>query len=195
MNKLLDEWSGLGEIESRDVGPYRCLITFSSPEIRDNALNDELLLSIFDEVRLHWNFVSSLSRRIWIEIIGLPVNMWCVENLNKITNLWGKMIHEWISIRMDDKVIDVFVKEFGSELYSVESHLNRGDTVSETMDDTASMKPAVVLSVEEETSQATANYANLNSVEFVDPLIDVIINKRLDYVHHLKEGREKDGEE
>ncbi|MED6169775.1 hypothetical protein PIB30_024432 [Stylosanthes scabra] len=43
---------------------------------------------------------------------------------------------------MDDRVIDVFVKEFGSELYSVESHPNRGDTVSETMDDTASMKLA-----------------------------------------------------
>ncbi|MED6169776.1 hypothetical protein PIB30_024433 [Stylosanthes scabra] len=46
MNKLLDEWSGPEEIESRDVGPYRCLITFSSPEIRDNALNNELLYSM-----------------------------------------------------------------------------------------------------------------------------------------------------
>ncbi|MED6176198.1 hypothetical protein PIB30_085782 [Stylosanthes scabra] len=38
MNLLLDGWMGLGVIECRDVGPYRCLITFSSPEIKDDAM-------------------------------------------------------------------------------------------------------------------------------------------------------------
>ncbi|MED6138807.1 hypothetical protein PIB30_077968 [Stylosanthes scabra] len=49
MNQLLDEWNGPGEIECRDVGPYRCLVTFSTPEIRDGAMDSELLHSVFDE--------------------------------------------------------------------------------------------------------------------------------------------------
>ncbi|MED6110166.1 hypothetical protein PIB30_040501 [Stylosanthes scabra] len=57
MNRLLDEWNGPGDIESHDVGPYRCLVTFSSLEIRDEAMKDELLLSTFDEVRPLWEFV------------------------------------------------------------------------------------------------------------------------------------------
>ncbi|MED6217550.1 hypothetical protein PIB30_018760 [Stylosanthes scabra] len=158
MNRLLEEWNGPRQIESRDVGPYRCLVTFSSAEIRDNAMNDEILLSVFDKVRPIWDFTGSLSRRVWIEIIGLPIELWCEENIRKITELWGKTIvvddrteesksfsvarvlldsfewekiHEWVSIRVDDRVIEVFVKEFGSEIFSVESHPNR-EVVSET---------------------------------------------------------------
>ncbi|MED6128295.1 hypothetical protein PIB30_096345 [Stylosanthes scabra] len=37
MEHLLEEWKGPGEIECRDIGPYKCLITFDSPEIRDEA--------------------------------------------------------------------------------------------------------------------------------------------------------------
>ncbi|MED6116768.1 hypothetical protein PIB30_103306 [Stylosanthes scabra] len=53
--KLLEEWKGLGEIKCRDVGPYKCLLTFSSSEIRDEALQNQLLLTVFDEVRPHWD--------------------------------------------------------------------------------------------------------------------------------------------
>ncbi|MED6198661.1 hypothetical protein PIB30_068609 [Stylosanthes scabra] len=43
MNLLLEEWKGPGEIEVRDVGPYRCLVTFSSPEIHDEAMESSLM--------------------------------------------------------------------------------------------------------------------------------------------------------
>ncbi|MED6118551.1 hypothetical protein PIB30_003767 [Stylosanthes scabra] len=55
MNLLIDEWKGEGDIECRDVGPYRCLVTFSSPDIRDKAFHEPLLLSVFDELRSHWD--------------------------------------------------------------------------------------------------------------------------------------------
>ncbi|MED6124773.1 hypothetical protein PIB30_062099 [Stylosanthes scabra] len=97
MYKLLELWGGPGEIEVRDVGPFRCLITFETVEIRDAALQDELLLSIFDEVRHHWEIFWSLSRRVWIEITGLPIGLWCEENFNNIVKLWGKIV------RIDDK--------------------------------------------------------------------------------------------
>ncbi|MED6139603.1 hypothetical protein PIB30_085400 [Stylosanthes scabra] len=62
--------------------------------------------------------------------MGLPVSMWCQENLNKIAKLWGKLVkhddrsdewksystariliycfqweqvHEWVSIRIEDR--------------------------------------------------------------------------------------------
>ncbi|MED6200555.1 hypothetical protein PIB30_086360 [Stylosanthes scabra] len=136
-----------------DVGPFRCLITFDSPEIRDAALKNELLLSTFDEVRRHWEIFWGLSRRVWIEIMGIPVGLWCTENINRIVKHWGKVvrfddrteesksystarvlldcfqwesIHEWVTIKVDDRQFEVFVKEFGSEMYSVQSHPNLG---------------------------------------------------------------------
>ncbi|MED6223602.1 hypothetical protein PIB30_075524 [Stylosanthes scabra] len=222
MNRLLEEWNGPGNVECLDVGPYKCLVMFSSPETRDAAMKDELLISIFDEVRPHWELVWSLSRRVWIEIMGLLVNMWCVENISMITKLWGKMIliddrteasksfsiarvlidsfqweeiHEWISIKIEDRVLDVFVKEFGSEVYSVESHPDRGVIVSETMDATNSMPMVEESRMEVETSPVTDTCGNLNLKFVVDPLIDVINNSILDYVHQSNYGRENDGGE
>ncbi|MED6180016.1 hypothetical protein PIB30_006506 [Stylosanthes scabra] len=153
MNLLVNEWMGEGEIECRDMGPYRCLVIFSWIEIKESSMNNDLLLSVFDEVRPHWEFSGTLSRRVWIEILGIPVGLWCAENLEKITKLWGKLvlmddrteekksfsvarvlvdsfrwetIHEWVSLRVDDKVFDVFAKEFDYESYSTESHPNLG---------------------------------------------------------------------
>ncbi|MED6160700.1 hypothetical protein PIB30_053837 [Stylosanthes scabra] len=152
MNLLLDEWKGPGDIEVRDIGPYRCLITFTTSETRDIALEDELLLSVFDELRPHWDIFWCHSRRVWIAITGMPVCMWCSKNFEVIVKLWGKpikwddrgaesksyttcriqiecyqweMINEWVSIKIDDRVFEVFVKEFGPKLYSVESHPDR----------------------------------------------------------------------
>ncbi|MED6194153.1 hypothetical protein PIB30_025881 [Stylosanthes scabra] len=64
MSFLEERWDGKGEVECRDVGPKRCLLTFESTETRDIAFHDALLLSIFDELRLHWEFVRCLSRRV-----------------------------------------------------------------------------------------------------------------------------------
>ncbi|MED6217133.1 hypothetical protein PIB30_014795 [Stylosanthes scabra] len=135
MDHLLDEWKGPGKIECRDVGPYRCLLTFDSPEIRDNALQCELLRSTFDETRMHWDIFWCLSRSVWIEVLGMPICLWSKENFTKIAELWGKVIefdhrageaksystakilldcfqwegvHEWVSIRVNDSVFEVF---------------------------------------------------------------------------------------
>ncbi|MED6164117.1 hypothetical protein PIB30_086644 [Stylosanthes scabra] len=152
MNLLLEKWDGPGDIEVRDVGPYRCLITFSNPEIRDKAINNDLLLSVFDEVRFHWNMLWSLSRRVWIEVTEMPIPLWCKENFTKVAELWGKdlviddrteeaksfsigrmqidcfhweMINEWVSLKVDEERFEVHVREIGAEAYSVEAHPNR----------------------------------------------------------------------
>ncbi|MED6219582.1 hypothetical protein PIB30_037116 [Stylosanthes scabra] len=43
-------WDSPRLIECRDVGPYRCYLTFESEKIKDEAITRSSLLSIFDEI-------------------------------------------------------------------------------------------------------------------------------------------------
>ncbi|MED6155459.1 hypothetical protein PIB30_005311 [Stylosanthes scabra] len=217
MNRLLEEWNGSGSVESRDIGPYRCLITFPSVADRDATMKDDLLLSMFDEVRLLWDFTLTLSRRVWVEIFGLSINLWCEPNIRRIVELWGKvvmmddrteeaktfstarvlinsfhweMINEWITIKIDDRAFKVFAKEVGPEVYSVESHPDRGEVISETIDDVNEKATSDVSSRGIDTSPAVAERSNLNLLAVNDPLTDVLINEKLNYVHQLKMERE-----
>ncbi|MED6180233.1 hypothetical protein PIB30_008427 [Stylosanthes scabra] len=211
MNTLLDDWNGPGTIECRDVDPYRCLVSFSSAEIRDQAMTNDLLLFVFDEVRHHWDFLSSLSKRVWVKIMGLQVNLWCIENFQSISKSWGKFIlvddrtgdpksfsiarvmldcfqweqiHEWISLKIEDRVIDVFVKEVGTKSYSMESHPNRDEANYVCSEGLNSMSMVGESPVEAEET------TDLNVKDVEDPLINVIINGKLGYVHGIIDERE-----
>ncbi|MED6217072.1 hypothetical protein PIB30_014275 [Stylosanthes scabra] len=118
MNYLLDEWKGPGVIECRDVSPYRCLVTFSSPKIRDEAMGNELLQSVFDE----------------------------------------------------DREFEIFVKEVGSEVYSVESHPNKEASNSATMAETSTS-----ISEVEETPKVGGN---LNSKDDRQPRDEPIVDDK-----------------
>ncbi|MED6147374.1 hypothetical protein PIB30_043515 [Stylosanthes scabra] len=160
MNALLDSWKGPGDIEVRDVGPYRCLVTFSDPEVCDLAMESELLQYVFDAVRHHWNTFWCLSRRVWIEIIDMPISLWCPENFENVAKEWGKVlklddrteepksytvgrilidsfqwdhINEWVSIKIEDQMFEVHVREVRPEMYSMEAHPNRDPEESESV--------------------------------------------------------------
>ncbi|MED6113842.1 hypothetical protein PIB30_074621 [Stylosanthes scabra] len=223
MNFLLDEWKGPGEIECRDMRPYRCLITFSSMEIKDGAMEDELLNSVFDELRPHWEFCESLTRRVWIEIMGLPIGLWCTENLNRITKLWGRlirqddrieekksfstarvlldsfqweMIHEWISLKVDDKVFELFVKEFGSEVYSVQAHPDlMEEDFGSLLEGSGNRGSAMVVAPASSGASPVIFEKNSKKVNVGDPLIEVVINGRLDNMQELRLGEEYGGED
>ncbi|MED6125778.1 hypothetical protein PIB30_071906 [Stylosanthes scabra] len=128
MNRILDEWKGQGDIEYRDVGPYRCLLTFSSPEIRDEAFHDPLLLSVFDELKPHWG------------------------------------------------IFEVFVKEVGAEVYSIEAHPNLEKFGK------ASVEESTSCSHVDETPTGGGRLPvdlvrqNLNLVNVADPQLSAIIN-------------------
>ncbi|MED6116731.1 hypothetical protein PIB30_102912 [Stylosanthes scabra] len=91
-SRILKEWNGPGQTECRDVGPFRCLMTFDSKEIKEEAMSNPTLLDIFDEVKPHWDFVWSPSRRIWVEIMGISVHIWSYETMAIIAKLWGKLV-------------------------------------------------------------------------------------------------------
>ncbi|MED6138036.1 hypothetical protein PIB30_070568, partial [Stylosanthes scabra] len=98
--------------------------------------------------------------------MGMPIGLWCKENFGKVAKLWGKMItiddrvgesksfstarvlidcfqwervHEWISVKIDDRVFDIFVKEFGLEVYSVQSDPDLVIRSSASMEERGSM--------------------------------------------------------
>ncbi|MED6225384.1 hypothetical protein PIB30_093109, partial [Stylosanthes scabra] len=141
MNLLLEEWKGSGEIECRDVGPYRCLLTFSSTEIRDEAMHNQLLHGVFDEIRPHWDIFWSLSKR-----------------------------------------------EFGSKVYSLQSHpdLEIGNTTS--MDETTSISLAGENSAENERSPTSLVYLDLKLTNVGNPLLNAIIERNLDNVQEVGMG-------
>ncbi|MED6225032.1 hypothetical protein PIB30_089838, partial [Stylosanthes scabra] len=66
---------------------------------------------------------------------------------------WEK-VHEWISVKVDDKVSEVFAKEFGSEVYNVESHPNLEEVCSTWMEEE---RPAVA-SIMAETDSVNGKY-------------------------------------
>ncbi|MED6127481.1 hypothetical protein PIB30_088494 [Stylosanthes scabra] len=52
IDRLNEEWKGTRKNECRDIGPHKCLITFDSPKIKDEAFQSKLLNETFDEIRL-----------------------------------------------------------------------------------------------------------------------------------------------
>ncbi|MED6147395.1 hypothetical protein PIB30_043703 [Stylosanthes scabra] len=231
MNKLLDEWNGPGEIECRDVGPHKCLITFDSVEIRDGAFQNELLMEVFDEVRPHWKLFWNSSRRVWLEIMGMTVPVWSTENFTKISEKWGKvimfddrteesksfsvarilvdcyqweMVNEWVNVKVEDKIFEVFVKEFGAEVYSVSSHPDLV-SVSEFSDlavtenslgprEEEALMEDEVEPTEDDSTRKRHGIENLNSQTVMDPLIEEIIKSKLRNEHLLNMEREVGGE-
>ncbi|MED6146203.1 hypothetical protein PIB30_032469 [Stylosanthes scabra] len=105
--RLMEEWNGSGQVECRDVGPFRCLLTFDLKEIREEASVNPALLSIFDEVRPHWDFVWSPSQRVWVEVMGVPVHVWSSETMENIVKLWGKMVVPDIRPKRPKSIVDI----------------------------------------------------------------------------------------
>ncbi|MED6158891.1 hypothetical protein PIB30_037266 [Stylosanthes scabra] len=139
--RISAKWSGPGKVECHDVGPFRCLLTFESRDVLELAINNPLLLSIFDEVKPHWNFVWSPSRRVWVEAMGIPVHVWSKETLDYRTEQcesfsvarllidcyeWNR-IDEWICLKTEDRQFDIHVREFGGDVYNIPSHPNDSD--------------------------------------------------------------------
>ncbi|MED6118777.1 hypothetical protein PIB30_005916 [Stylosanthes scabra] len=164
MNRVLDEWKGEGDIECRVVGPYR---------------------------------------RVWIEIMGLPVCMWCKDNIERVARLWGKVlelddrcgesksfttarvlidcyqweqVHEWVSIKIDDRVFKVFVKEVGMEMYSVEAHPNLGKSLSVSLDESVSYSHVDETLIGGGRPPVDSERQNLNLLNIIDPQLMTIIN-------------------
>ncbi|MED6119073.1 hypothetical protein PIB30_008586 [Stylosanthes scabra] len=147
--QIAEKWEGPGEVECRDLGPFKCILTFESMEARDIVFESQGLNSLFFELRPLWRFTRNLSRRVWLEVMGIPVHLWSNDTMMKIGKLWGKpvmtdelmdyylsytcasilvdsfqweFIHEWVVLDDGERRYEVYVKEFGREMYSAQAH-------------------------------------------------------------------------
>ncbi|MED6173315.1 hypothetical protein PIB30_058185 [Stylosanthes scabra] len=89
-SQIVEGWKGQGQVECRDMGPYSCIMSFDSVDIRDAALKDLLLLSPFDVLRPQEGVVRTFYQRILLELVGVPVYVWCKKMLWRIGQVWGK---------------------------------------------------------------------------------------------------------
>ncbi|MED6164255.1 hypothetical protein PIB30_087950 [Stylosanthes scabra] len=85
-------------------------------------------------------------------------------------------IYEWVTLKIDDKVFEVFAKEFGSEVYSVQSHSDLGTEYSTSMEELRTVSLVRETPVQAEQSPATTSHRNLKIQNVADPLAEGIIN-------------------
>ena len=78
----------------------------------------EWLLSFFNEVRPWSFFEGSLSRKVWIECIGLPIFAWSFDNISKVGGSWGIVLGYSVNIVEINSfgnayiLIDTYIKSF-----------------------------------------------------------------------------------
>ncbi|MED6175483.1 hypothetical protein PIB30_078787 [Stylosanthes scabra] len=91
-DQILKEWKEPGSIECRDLGPYKCVLTLESVEYRNAALRSPMLMDYFDELRPQWGYSRGCSRRIWLEVFGVPIHVWSKDTFWRIGKLWGRPV-------------------------------------------------------------------------------------------------------
>ncbi|MED6186974.1 hypothetical protein PIB30_071988, partial [Stylosanthes scabra] len=78
------DWDSIVEIKK--MGDTKILLTFDTEENLSVALHSPMLLNNFLEVRRWTCGESNLSRRFWIEIVGVPAHAWGLESARKIVS-------------------------------------------------------------------------------------------------------------
>lgn len=68
------------------------LLTCENKDIRDKLIQDKWLQKWFGEVK-KWNGeAASLERFAWIDLVGLPLDIWSLKTFKSIGELWGHFI-------------------------------------------------------------------------------------------------------
>jgi len=82
------------KIVVRDLGKFKFLLTMDSKETKE-SLKDEAKEMLnqwfysFDD----WEEADVCqTRRLWLEIVGLPIQLWSETNIRKIAELWGDVV-------------------------------------------------------------------------------------------------------
>lgn len=80
------------EIHVRSLGGTYMIITFRSKDDREHAMANSVIRSWFSSFE-PWNGdTASLSRFVWINCWGMPLNIWCHNSFKRIGEMWGEFI-------------------------------------------------------------------------------------------------------
>ncbi|MED6191981.1 hypothetical protein PIB30_005799 [Stylosanthes scabra] len=79
-------------ISVKMVGPMKAIMTFESESSLLDALESEALANQFLEIR-RWSMGEvNRMRSYWLEITGLPLHGWTRANMQKIGEVWGRVL-------------------------------------------------------------------------------------------------------
>ncbi|MED6161874.1 hypothetical protein PIB30_064852 [Stylosanthes scabra] len=186
--KMIEEqihrsWEGSGRVECRDIGPHRCLLTFDSVQTKEDAMAVSSLSSIFDEVIPHWDFVWSRSRRVWVEVMGIPIHAWSMETFENI-----ERIDEWFDLKVDGREFEINVNEVSGEIYSFQSHPSRIESIEEgSLPSVSGSKvmesPAFLLAAPACEDDGISKISNVTG----EPVIEESLNKELENMNDVNE--------
>ena len=84
---------GNGCSKIRALSKYKFVLTYNTSEQKDVALkNQDNLGKWFQEVK-NWDIYEVCgTKRLWIEVFGVPPHGWSLRNFESITSIWGKLI-------------------------------------------------------------------------------------------------------
>ncbi|KAJ8423433.1 hypothetical protein Cgig2_010127 [Carnegiea gigantea] len=122
--------SGFGQcIKICALSSFKFILTFSTlAKLEDILSNHKELDQWFVNVKKWDKYDCCETRRVWLEIFGVPPHGWKWENFKKIANIWGKLISLGKSIARTDSfesmkvliVTDIFRTIEGEILLSLE---------------------------------------------------------------------------
>ncbi|MED6171975.1 hypothetical protein PIB30_045838 [Stylosanthes scabra] len=88
--EVMEDWQTM--VDMKMMGAWKVIMRFDSVENMVEAEKAPHLLNQFLEVR-RWTTGEAIgSRRFWIEINGLPANVWTTQNMEQIGNVWGTVL-------------------------------------------------------------------------------------------------------
>ncbi|KAJ8429203.1 hypothetical protein Cgig2_032989 [Carnegiea gigantea] len=75
------------------LSSLKFILTFPTMAQMEESLNNHEELDIWFNNIKRWSIDDSCeTRRVWVEVFGVPPCGWCWENFDKIASLWGRLI-------------------------------------------------------------------------------------------------------
>ena len=78
----------------RDLGKFKFLLTMDSKESEEKLKNEEI-----ERLQQWFSFINDWAeedvcqtRRLWLEIVGVPIQIWSEQNIRKIAENWGDVV-------------------------------------------------------------------------------------------------------
>jgi len=78
----------------RDLGKFKFLLTMDSKESKERLKNEET-----DRLKQWFSLINDWAeedvcqtRRLWLEIVGVPIQIWSEQNIRKIAENWGDVV-------------------------------------------------------------------------------------------------------
>jgi len=78
----------------RDLGKFKFLLTLESKEAKEKLRNEgeECLKEWFSSINDWAEEDVCQTRRLWLEIVGVPIHLWSEINIRKIAENWGDVV-------------------------------------------------------------------------------------------------------